>query len=549
MHALITVSIKSLILSTLIFLAIPSHSLELQPRNIHNKSQLAEQDMPADMLRLVIKFHDGTGIRSGRSGALEIHQDLQNTRKLRARRLNDRDIPSDVNRINQLLSEHGLEISSMIQASERMIQRQVAIAESYWNQELAELQTYQQILLNNRAGEVNLPTLIRLFNRFKSIEIVYPEPIAFPMATDKYATPVEPWGSCLGTPIDPNAGDLSTYQGYLSTPPTGINANDLHQFPGGKGSDIRVIDIEGGYLPHSDHKKLFQKIGHTHEHHIEHGNAVVGIISAKDNGIGLKGVAPDVSIGFRGIYNENIFDDWGTALYSSANVAHHIFWAAKHSLQGVVLLELQRYSAQDSDCPCGDNNSCQYTPVEYWPAEFDTIKVAVGNGAVVVEAAGNGSRSLDNSIFNTCDGGCFDRDIRDSGAILVSGSWDDGLSPMCGFNKANYGSRIDTHSWAKNIPTTARLGAVIYDPGHYCNQYGSDFGGTSGASAIIAGGVAALQGAFLAEKGYRLDPLSLREALAVTGTPQIPTNVGNHDIDIGSHPDLTAALAYALESF
>ncbi len=298
---------------------------------------------------------------------------------------------------------------------------------------------------------------------------------------------------------------------------------------------------------------MFQNVGHTSQYSTSHGNAVIGIIGAQHNGIGLKGLAPNASIGIRSIYNKNLFDDLNSAGNSSANVAHHLYWAAKHSMQGVVLIELQRYSFEEPDCTCNSNGvvPCRWTPLEYWPAEFDTIQNATGNGVVFVEAAGNGSRSLDNQIFNTCtDGHCFDRSVRDSGAILVSGSRTDGITPFCHEQgRPNYGSRVDVHSWSELIPNTANIGGYLYNANSLCNDYSDNFGGTSGASAIIAGAVTVLQGAYLAETGNRLDALSMREALRLTGTPQTPLNVGGNDILIGPHPNLTEALQYALDNF
>ena len=66
--------------------------------------------------------------------------------------------------------------------------------------------------------------------------------------------------------------------------------------------------------------------------------------------------------------------------------------------------------------------------MEYWQANFDAIKTATANGKIVVEAAGNGSMNLDNSIYKNL----FNRSYRDSGAILVgAGTSSTPHSPMC----------------------------------------------------------------------------------------------------------------------
>ncbi len=524
---------------------------EMKPRQLHSKQQFQNMSYDGDYLRVVMKFHDGSGVRSNERGELMIKPELQDPLTLRQRGISASQVRKDVVEINRYLQQRRLSSSQLIEGRESRFAAEQTQAEQYWQQEMAELPSYQQVLLKDGGQNPQLPIWVRTLNTFPSFEIVYAEPVAYPGFNDVLSTPPVPWASCNEVPIDPAAGDLSDLQGYLGAPPVGMNADLLHQLSGGQGSGIRVIDVEGGYHPHSDHKPLFQLVGHTNSNYTHHGNAVIGIIGALHNGIGLDGMAPEASIGFRSIYNENLFDDWAAANTSSANVAHHLYWAGQHSMEGVVLIELQRPSAQDPDCVCANADyGCIATPVEYWPAEFDVIQQASGNGVVYVEAAGNGSRNLDSTIFNTCGGPCFDRNFRDSGAILVSGSLPDGVTAQCAVaGRPNYGTRVDVHSWSEGIPNTTNIGLHLYDGAGHCNDYSDDFGGTSGASAIIAGAVTSLQGAYLAETGNRLTPEQMREALNATGTPQTPLNVSGHDILIGPHPDLVEALQYALEQF
>jgi len=544
---------KILILSCWIFFGNSMGADVNQPRSVHNKQQFNNQVYNDDYLRIVLKFHDGSGVRSNKHGDLIIKPGLQNLNTLKQRRLSTRQINRDVLAINRYLDRLKLKSNQLIKGLESDFKNEKEKAEQFWQKEMAEIPTYQQLLLKDGGQDPKLALWVRTLNTYSSLEIAYAEPIAMPPINQELATPPIPWQSCNAVPIDPAVGDLSGLQGYLGAPPTGINADLLNQIPGGQGSGIRVIDVEGGYYPHSDHRPLFQNVGNTTQYGTSHGNAVIGIIGAQHNGIGLNGLSPDANIGIRSIFNHNLFDDLSSAGNSSANVAHHLYWAARHSMQGVVLIELHRNSTEEPDCTCNFNGvvPCRWTPVEYWPAEFDTIQNATGNGVIFVEAAGNGSRSLDSTMFNTCTvGHCFDRSVRDSGAILVSGSRADGLTPFCGFpGRPNYGSRIDVHSWGELIPNTTFIGSFLYDGNSYCNDYSDNFAGTSGASAIIAGAVTALQGAYLAKTGNRLDALSMREALRVTGTPQTPTNVDGNDILIGPHPNLTAALQYALDNF
>jgi subtilisin family serine protease len=90
-------------------------------------------------------------------------------------------------------------------------------------------------------------------------------------------------------------------------------------------------------------------------------------------------------------------------------------------------------------------------------------------------------------------------------------------------------------AWGAEVRTTGY--GTLFDPGDVRQRYAAAFGGTSSASAIVAGAVAAVQGALLARGLPPLEPAEMRDLLVSTGTPQ-----GGVD-PIGPQPDITAALA------
>lgn len=504
----------------------------------HNKSQFENIDYDDIFLRIVIKFHDGTGIRAEKLA--NVKSEYQSLTKLRARGLTRDDILREVNELNNFLNSESLVLSQLIDAPEEDVSLMISNAEQFWNEELAELQTYAQIVLKNQNSSI-LREWIADLMQFDIIEIVYPEAMATPFNFSKTMIKPDINNSCE---LNIDAGDLSIFQGYRYSSPKGVGINDIDYLPNSKGKGVKIISIEGGYEKHVDHNLLFQITGHPTQFS-DHGTMVVGVLSGIENGVGIDGLAPESEVGVRSIYNQNLFEDWNNANSSSANVANNIYWASKHSMNGVILIELQRSAPEEPNCVCSKSLPCKRLPMEYWSAEFDVIKVATGNGTVVVEAAGNGGRNLDHDVLLTCEGGCFDRDIRDSGAILVSGSLDDGITPICESSSSpNFGERIDVHSWAENVATTSLIKKDLFFEHHYttCNRYTQLFNGTSSATAIIAGVVSVLKGIHQYNNmGENIDSLLLRKIITGTGAQQESLSIEGQDILIGTHPNLVEA--------
>jgi hypothetical protein len=487
-------------------------------------------------VRIVAKWRDDSGIRA-EDGVLVHDPALMDNARFARYGVSQSTLSRELAQANRLLREYRLSFDPLIDADETDLATQRQTAERYWSHEVAELASYTQIVLADGGMDRRYRDLVDRLNRLTIVEVAYLEPIATPFI-DKISTPEPPLYSCDGEQAPDDLGLLTGYQGYLWNPPAGINAIALHYLPGGNGSGVKVIDIEGGRYPHADLPKPFLVTGENYSQYAGHGTAVLGIIASLDNLTGTTGIASGAEIGFRGIYNSNIHDDWAMANTDTANVASNIYWAGKHSQKGVVLIELQRPGPIQEACECNGGNKCTASPVEYWPAEFDSIQTAVGNGATVVEAAGNGARSLDHPVLN----GAFDRDVRDSGAILTTGSRSDGLTPICSYGGPNYGTRIDVHAWGENVMTTGSQKPygkpLFYDAPGTCYDYTDGFNGSSSASAIIAGATTALQGLHRAAFGESMDPYALRKLLVSSGIPQIE---GAENHPIGTHPDLLEA--------
>ena len=189
----------------------------------------------------------------------------------------------------------------------------------------------------------------------------------------------------------------------------------------------------------------------------------------------------------------------------------------------IILLELQRVG------PGGYN-----IPVEWWPDDLAAIMYATSLGLLVVEAAGNGHPStlqgvsLDAAMFDTADVGFpsgwrnpLDRRHVDSGAIIVGA----GVPPV-GTSRvdrsrmaySNWGRCVDVQGWGDEVVTTGygcKQGGVDED-----RWYIQDFGGTSAASAMVAGTLACVQGYRRRTRGLLLDSRRARALLRATGSRQ-----------------------------
>ena len=163
-----------------------------------------------------------------------------------------------------------------------------------------------------------------------------------------------------------------------------------------------------------------------------------------------------------------------------------------------------------------DLNSIVLCRLEINPDVWVATRAAVDAGIVVVAAAGNGDQDLDSQWYqdNYLSRG-------DSGAIIVGGGTVDhdyfGLT---------YGSRLDLQAWATDIFTLGytTLPTLNHDP---LQTYGN-FGGTSGATPMVASVAGLLQDWSNQNLGIPLSPEGVKSLLMSTATPsQSPLPIGD----------------------
>jgi serine protease len=336
-------------------------------------------------------------------------------------------------------------------------------------------------------AEVSPEFLLKDLRGWKNIEKVYIDyPVPDPFVNDS---------------DDPRAIN----QNYLDAAPTGIDARYAWGFNGGDGTGISIIDMERGWT--FNHEDL-NAHGITLLHGTllnssrGHGTSVLGEICALDNTVGCVGIAPNIA-------SINVVS------YNGSSRPNAIIAAISNLIFGdVLILEAQVVVP-------GTTNLLG--PCEVLDADFDAIRLATALGIIVVEAGGNGTDNgstppFDLDAYTNPSGkkSLFrddsNPDFLDSGAIIVSAS--SSSSPYTRMEWAPHGNRIDCYAWGQNINTLSS------DSSGATTLYTTLFGGTSGASPIIAGAALVIQGIYQNNFEFRLSPRQMRAILSnpLTGT-------------------------------
>ncbi len=408
--------------------------------------------------------------------------------------------------------------------------------------------------------DANLENLIDALNLLDIVELAYPlgtpEPAVLPDEVLNLLNREVLSHSFIPSQSKFYTGNYFSMQTYLFSAPLGIDAEWAWGLMGGTGNDVKYIDIENDWkLSHLDLGNEFIRLPSDYTEpeptcdgngncdfgaNQNHGTAVLGVISSISDGIGTTGIAVDAGYGVcRQV-------DYGT-------IADCINESSSYLNPGDIII----IEAHDKGPACGEPCPCncgqfEYVPMEYWQENFDAIKAAVAMGRIVVEAGGNGSMNLDHSCYY----GLFNRNVRDSGAILVGAG--DSFPPHNVSCFSNYGSRIDLYGYGDGVVT---LGYGDLNPGlpiqcgqnnincdNFYNQlYTATFSGTSSASPIVAGAAAIMQGVSKAHN-RTLSPLEMRDFLQINGTERgspLDHNIGKMPNLRGSlRPDLTPDLKF-----
>ena len=279
---------------------------------------------------------------------------------------------------------------------------------------------------------------------------------------------------------------------------------------GGRGRDINLRMLEDGWV--FDHEdvcaltlsNVIGPVPSTTTSFAQHGLSGASIVFADRNSYGLTGIADEVAPTFVAI---NLNGGMASAMALTMSNSQ------PHDVCLVVIIVLVPSLGPGT-----------WLPFEFYQSSFDATLTMTALGMHVVVPAGNGNRSLDDPALL----GRFDRNFRDSGAVMVGAS-EAGLLQRAPFS--NWGVRVDAHSWGDQV-ISCGYGTMFFPNNDPLQAYTAAGTGTSSSTPHVAAVIASMQGAAKIQTGQYLTNTEVLNLLHTVGasTPDV----------IGLRPDLPA---------
>lgn len=442
-------------------------------------------------------------------------------------------LSADISPVKTALDSYGATLQGLFGKTEEVIktrQAKVASVAPKAASDLPDLSTFYRV----KAPADKLEQLAKDLRGLDQVKAAYVRPEISP--------PVLFQSALIGTDSPSTTPNYYERQGYLKAAPGGIDAEYAQSLVGGKGENIRVIDVEWGWqLTHEDltanQGGVVAGSPSTDVNFVNHGTAVAGVIGGDQNPYGITGIVPRAIFSASSVVDQSI----PQAIFAAAD---------KLSAGDVMLLEIQIGGPQG------------WIAIEWYPDIFAAIKYATAKGIVVVEAAGNGNNNLDDPIYTTARDSWgfppgspnpFNLANPSSGAVIVGA----GAPPPGTHGRdngtdrsrlwfSNYGSRIDAQGWGVEVTTTGYgdlQGGVSQDL-----WYTDTFNGTSSASPVVVGAVTAVQGILRDFGRHPLTSEQARTLLRQTGSPQQwPAGAVIGSERIGNRPNLKQLIPAAVE--
>ena len=271
-----------------------------------------------------------------------------------------------------------------------------------------------------------------------------------------------------------------------------IGVEDVWPTYTGDGINVAVVD-DGMHYTHEDlTDNVDASLNHNYDPNLntiyhpfeDHGTAVAGLIAAKDNSLGMRGVAPDATI-----YGYNYLVEQSDAYEANAMSRNSATTAISNNSWG-----------------SGDSGMPEHATVLWEMAVHDGVTNGYGgNGVFYVWAAGNGGEDIDRS------------NLEEMASYYA-------VTAVCAVghdDKRSSYSEMGSNLWVCAPSSSGRVGQpriATTDNGH---RYRGSFGGTSAATPIVSG-VAAL----VREANNTLTWRDVKLILAASARKNDPDNTG-----------------------
>lgn len=304
---------------------------------------------------------------------------------------------------------------------------------------------------------------------------------------------------------------------------------------GGRGEEVDVTLVDLGFLQHVDLPEIEQCLVPLDRPEARelpanlgaHGTAMLGVMVAVRDacdsygpGAFIDGIVDQARTRRLASYSSRQLEG-GSSSSSNMSLGMYGIWASDifpaivnamvtSEAPGVLVIPVDAVKVRRR---CGNVENSPRLGLEAWPIARALFILADFLGFITVVAAGNGYGARIEDFRG--------RRFYPSPAIVVGG----GEPKDCRrCPDSNRGSRVDLHAWGKHVTTLQGTDQITHR-----------FGGTSSATAIVAGAVAAVYSAILKNSPNPRRPSSrlVRNLLVCTGYSR-----GSY---IGARPDLRAA--------
>lgn len=439
-------------------------------------------------------------------------------------------------RLEQEILDSGGSIRSMISVPESRLTDWVQNAQAATSEKVPDINHYFTVQLS-KESDASAVTVANRFEQLDMVEAVHFIPLQNPSPPAASST-IPDYSDRLRTFSDGN-------QWYLEPAPLGVGARYAWEGFRGDGAGITICDLEyNANFTHSEFSNivlfrppmLSPRLSGDDPTGKDHGSAVFGIIGGRKDGIGVTGIAHGARMAFV----------CQTDFRGQNDIANAIYIALNNLDPGdVLLLEAQTSGPNRPTRPDDSNPQLGLVAVTWSRPVYDAVRVGVLNGITVVAAAGNGTQNLDAPEYSTSVNGWPNGQgpfqlSNDTGMIMVGSgrpSFPTGISTEPIWNRngdSNFGATVDVFSWGASL-TTAGQGSLLNLAGENFD-YRNDFGGTSGASAIIAGVAGVVQALYQTANDEPASAATMRTLLRTGGTTTL------NEAGIGVMPNLRSVI-------